>query len=256
MALPCDALKYGLDLSILTNKDRVLLGELTIMFKYLFFLVLCHQMSYGMQPQVDNQFYVKELVGQFDATKPSTSTDTVHFINTVCLCLRKDIADLHIPPHIANNETTKSIATHLLLQAVSSETSHTKDYVTLLLSLGASPLGTQKITMIQTGKAQHIGGLQDDTTLYNVIEIYTTPCETPLRLAIQYRNVPAVETMLEQQPTLASQQHSDASPRTYTDYSAWLVENPDRKKAESLHIRELMKRALENSTSKPTEGNE
>ena len=216
-------------------------------------LLLCSQMIYSMQQEIDNQFYVDELVEQFNATKPSTTTDPVHLINTACMCIRLNIANIPlIPPHIANNETTKSIATHLLLQAVSSETSHTKNYVTLLLSLGASPLGTQKITMIQTGKAQHIGGLQDHTTLYNVIEIYTTPCETPLRLAIQYRNVPAVEAMLEQQPTLALQQHSDANPKTYADYSSWLVEYAHHKKEKLLRIHELMKKAIQKSI----EGNE
>ncbi len=218
------------------------------MFKYLFFLALCSHMIYSMQQQIDNKFYVDELVGPFDYSKPSTTTDPVHFINTACMYMRFNVADTgnYIPFHIGNNETSQRIATHLLLQAVSSKTSHTKDYVKLLLTAGANPLGRQKITMIQKGKAQDVGGLQNGATLYSIAEIYTSPCETPLRLAMQYRNVPAVKAMLELQPDLAGQQiHSPANGKTYAGLCAWLVENAQREKEKLLQMNQLMQQALQ-----------
>ena len=229
------------------------------MLHYVFILLLCSYMSSAMQQPSTNQFDVAELPEEFDHTKPSITTNPVHFINTTCMFIQLNLASC-IPSKLSDylpldDAFTKPIVTHLLLQAVSSTTSCTKDYVKQLLALGANPLDTQQISSIQqnvTYVKQNATYLQNERTLYNVQKVHTVPSETPLRMAMQYRNVPAVKAMLEQQPMLAlTQLEHSSNQRTYADYSAWLMEYAQETE-ELKQIHKLIQQALQKST----EGNE
>ena len=217
------------------------------MLRYVFILLLGSHLSSAMQQPSIDQFYVTELPEECDPTKPSIPTDPVRFINTTCMFIQLNLIDC-IPSKLQDylpldDAFTKPIVTHLLLQAVSSTTSCTKNYVKQLLALGANPLDTQKITLIQ----QNVDYLQDKKTLYNVQKVHTEPCETPLRMAIQmYRNVDAVAAMLELRPNLAKQQiHSPANGNTYADLCAWLVEHAQDEKEKLLQMNKLMQQALQ-----------